>query len=239
MAYDDNSYRAPTFDLAARAPADERSRFIARTYMHLAGAIGAFIALEAILLQLPGIDGLIATMFGGRYSMLIVLGAFMAVSWLAEKWAQSDASPSMQYLGLGLYIVAEAVIFLPLLWYASRFGGPEVIPTAALITGVIFGGLTVTVLATRHDFSYLRTGLCIAGFAAMGLIVASIIFGFSLGIVFAAAMIVLCSGYILYYTSNILHHYNTNQHVAASLALFACVATLFWYVLRLVMSSRD
>ena len=29
------------------------------------------------------------------------------------------------------------------------------------------------------------------------------------------------------------------QHVAASLALFASVALLFWYILRLFMSSRD
>ncbi len=239
MAYDDNPYRAPTFDLAANAPADERSRFITRTYTHLAGAIGAFIALEAVLLQLPGIDQVVATMFGGRFSWLMVLVAFMVVSWLAEKWAQSDASPAMQYVGLSVYVVAQAVIFLPLLYIASRFGGPEVIPTAALITGVIFGGLTVIVLTTRHDFSYLRAALGIAGLAAIGLVVAAMLFGFSLGILFSAAMIVLCSGYILYHTSNVLHHYHTNQHVAASLALFASVATLFWYVLRIVMSSRD
>jgi FtsH-binding integral membrane protein len=48
-------------------------------------------------------------------------------------------------------------------------------------------------------------------------------------------MILLASGYILYDTSNVLHHYRTDQYVAASLALFAAVALLFWYVLRLLM----
>ncbi|MGE0609687.1 MAG: Bax inhibitor-1 family protein [Pirellulales bacterium] len=239
MAYDDNPYRAPTYDLAANAPVDARSRFIMRTYTHLTGAIAAFIGLEAVLLNLPGIDGVVATMFGGQFSWLMVLVAFMVVSWVAQKWAESDASPAMQYLGLGLYVVAEAVIFLPLLYIASRFGGPQVIPAAGLITGVIFGGLTVIVFATRHDFSYLRTALGIAGLAAIGVVIAAMMFGFSLGILFSAAMIVLCSGYILYHTSNVLHHYNTDQHVAASLALFASVATLFWYVLRIVMASRD
>ena len=43
-------------------------------------------------------------------------------------------------------------------------------------------------------------------------------------------------GYILYDTSNVLHHYRIGQHVAASLALFATIVTLFWYVLQLLMS---
>jgi hypothetical protein len=74
--------------------------------------------------------------------------------------------------------------------------------------------------------------------AAMALIVLGILFGFSLGIWFVWAMIVAACGYILYYTSNVLHHYRTDQHVAAALALFASVALLFWYVIQIFM-SRD
>ena len=84
------------------------------------------------------------------------------------------------------------------------------------------------------DFSFLRGALTIAMFAAIGLVFAGMLFGFSLGIWFSVGMIVLLSGYILYDTSNILHHYHTDQHVAASLALFASVATLFFYVVRLL-----
>ncbi len=76
------------------------------------------------------------------------------------------------------------------------------------------------------------------GLAAMGLIVVGIVFQFSLGPIFTYAMIALACGYILYHTSNVLHHYRIGQHVAASLALFASVALLFWYILRLFM-SRD
>jgi FtsH-binding integral membrane protein len=36
-----------------------------------------------------------------------------------------------------------------------------------------------------------------------------------------------------------MHEYRVGQHVAASLALFASVALLFWYILQLLMSSRD
>jgi FtsH-binding integral membrane protein len=55
-------------------------------------------------------------------------------------------------------------------------------------------------------------------------------------------MILFASGAILYSTSKVMHEYETHQHVAAALELFAAVALLFWYVLRVVIaltSSRD
>ena len=87
----------------------------------------------------------------------------------------------------------------------------------------------------------MRSFLFAAGWAAFGLIICSMLFGFNLGMVFSAGMVLLASGWILYDTSNVLHHYRTDQHVAASLALFASVALLFWYILRIVMAftSRD
>ena len=77
------------------------------------------------------------------------------------------------------------------------------------------------------------------GFAALGLIVVAILFGFALGPIFTYAMIALACGYILYDTSNVMLHYRIGQHVAAALALFAAVALLFWYILQLFLSRRD
>lgn len=226
--------------LAAYAEESARASFLTKTYMHLSGAIGAFVLLEALLLSMPGIEQLVFMMIGGRFSWFIVLGAFMLVSYVAERWAQSSVSATAQYAGLGLYVVAEAVIFLPLLVLGSRFG-ENIIPTAAITTLGCFAGLTAIVFVTRKDFSFLKAGLSFAGLGAMGLIVCSMLFGFSLGVFFTVAMIALASGYVLYHTSNVLHHYHIGQHVAASLALFASIALLFWYILQLFMrlSSRD
>src|SRR5262249_46484025 len=99
---------AMDYPVAAQAPSEARAAFIRRTYGHLAGAILAFIGLETVLMNIPGIkeavlNGLLA---GGQMGWLVVLGAFMLVGWIAEKWAQSDTSPGLQYLGLGLYVVA-------------------------------------------------------------------------------------------------------------------------------------
>jgi hypothetical protein len=94
------------------------------------------------------------------------------------------------------------------------------------------------VFITRKDFSFMRSALLFAGFAATGLVLLSLLFGFTLGLGFSYAMIALACGYILYDTSNVMRHYRTNQHVGAALALFAAVMLLFWYVLRVLLSRR-
>ncbi len=237
MSYSDNPYMSPQSTFAAQAAANERADFIAKTYAHLAGAIAAFAALEVVLLNLPGIENLVGLMVGSQVGWLVVLGAFIVVSWIADSWARSAVSPQQQYMGLGLYVLAEAVIFVPVLYIANRMD-PAIIPTAGIATLLLFGALTLVVFVTRKDFSFLRTFLIFGGLAAFGLIVVAIFTGFTLGPAFTWAMIALACGYILYDTSNVLHHYRIGQHVAAALALFASVALLFWYILRLFMSSR-
>ena len=97
----------------------------------------------------------------------------------------------------------------------------------------------MSVFLTKKDYSSLYPILSVGGLVALGFIVASIMFGFTLGLFFCFAMVALASGYIIYQTSNVLHRFRTDQHVAAALALFAAVALLFWYILRIfLMSSR-
>jgi FtsH-binding integral membrane protein len=233
---------APSYDrsatLAAEAGADARARFIRLTYAHLAGALLAFMGLEAVLLNLPQTPALVQSMIGGRYSWLIVMGAFMVVSWVANNWAQSSVSLPTQYLGLGLYVVAEAVVMVPLLYIAEQIA-PGAIPQAAFLTAFLFGGLTLTVFFTKADFSFLGGALTLIGWAAVAMIAASILFHFNLpATLFSGAMVVFAGGCVLYDTSNIIHRYQTTQYVAASLALFASVALMFWYILQLIMSLQ-
>ena len=220
---------------------NERVTFLRKTYAHLGLAIFAFVALEYVLLDQSGplFEAVTIPMLKlASVSWLLVLGLFMGVSWLADKWANSDTSRGMQYAGLGLYVCAESLIFTPILLFANM-KYPGVIADAAVLTLFLFGGLTATVFITKKDFSFMRGALTMAGFGAMGLIVASVLFGFQLGTLFSGVMILLAAGYVLYYTSNVLHHYRSSQYVAASLALFSAIALLFWYVLRLLMSLRD
>ncbi len=225
--------------VAEAAPAD-RATFIRRTYTLLAVACLAFIALETVLFA-TGIGQAIASVVfsGGSIGWLAILGGFMLISWLSNKWAVSETSAAVQYLGLAFFIVAEAIIFVPLLYIAAYASGdPTVIMKAGIVSLGLFGGLSLTVFVTRTDFSWLAPILGIGGFAALGFIVASAIFGFTLGNVFAFVMVAFAGTAILYETSNVLHRFNTRQHVAAALSLFASVALLFWYILRIFSSRR-
>jgi FtsH-binding integral membrane protein len=239
MNYDENPYQSPLGTLAAQAEADERTDFITKTYLHLAGAIGLFVILEAILLHLPITGDLVGMMIGSRFSWLIVIGLFMAVSYVADNWATSAVNPATQYMGLGLYVVAQSVIFVPLLYIAERVAPPGTISLAAVATLGLFGIMTAIVFITRRDFSFLRSVLIFGTIAAFGLILVATLFQFNLGPIFIYAMIALACSYILYDTSNVMLHYRIGQHVAAALALFASVALLFWYILQLFMSRRN
>jgi FtsH-binding integral membrane protein len=128
---------------------------------------------------------------------------------------------------------------MPLLWLAVALE-PSIIESAVGVTLLGTAGLVAVAMITRKDFSFLRGILVWAGILALIAIVSSVIFGLQLGTWFSIAMIGFAGAAVLYDTSNILHHYPADRHVAAALQLFASIALMFWYVLQLFMSmSRD
>jgi len=214
---------------------DRRSQFIVRTYNHLFGAIVAFALIEVALFQL-GLAPVIAKALLGT-SWLLVLGGFVVVSWLATRAAHTSVSKPAQYAALSCYVLGQAIIFVPLLYIANTVA-PGVISSAALVTFTGFAGLTGVAFYTRKDFSFLRGLLLWGGVSAMVLIVAGALFGFQLGTFFSVAMVAFAGAAILYDTSNVLHHFPEDRYVGAALELFASVAMMFWYVLRLFLAAR-
>lgn len=213
----------------------DRSAFIARTYLHLFGAIVAFAVVEFGLFVTGVADAILDVVVATNW--LFILFGFIVVATVASSMAHRSLSRPMQYVALGIYVVAEALIFAPILLLADTYY-PGVITSAAFATLVGFSVLTAVVFVTRKDFSFMRTALIWIGLGALGAIVASVLFGFELGTLFSIAMIVFAGAVILYNTSNVLHHFPTDRYVAAALELFAAVALMFWYVLRLFMGSR-
>jgi FtsH-binding integral membrane protein len=234
-----NEYATSFGNSAANALPAERAKFIRKTYLLLAAAILAFVVIETFLFVSGAAYAILSVLtLGGSMGWLVVLAGFMGISYLANRWAMSDTSSAMQYLGLGIFVVAEAIIFVPMIFIAATYSDASVIPKAGIVTLGLFLGITATVFLTRADFSWLAPIIAIGGFAALGFIVASAIFGFSLGSIFAFVMVAFAGTAILYNTSQVLHNYHTSQHVAASLTLFAGIALLFWYILS-IFSSRD
>lgn len=221
--------------LVANASETERAGFIRRTYLHLGGAILAFTGLETLLIQSGVAQSFVHLLQGSKWVWFVVLGLFMVVSYVADKWAHSAISKEVQYAGLGLFVVAEAIVFMPLIYMALNYA-PDLLGHAALLTLLLVAGITFTAFTTKKNFSFLGPILNIGGLIAIGVIVASIAFGFTLGLVFSGIMIVFAAAAVLYSTSNIIHEYHTEQHVAASLSLFSSVGLLFWYILQFLMS---
>jgi len=219
---------------------DARVAFYKKTYTYLAFAVLLFIVVEYIFLQVDFIVNIGLQMIQG-WTWLLVLGGFMLVTNYAERLALGTKDKTMHHAGLFLYVVAQAFIFVPLIFIAiqvSESQGTAILTQAAVMTLALFGGLSAVVFITKKDFSFLKSIIAIGGFLAIGLIVAGTLFGgFSLGLWFSVGMVVLASISILYQTSNMIHKYQEEQYVAASLGLFASLMLLFWYIVNIFLSE--
>jgi FtsH-binding integral membrane protein len=229
------SQTLPSYTPVSELSAETRSNFIWRTYGHVAAAILLFAGIETYLFSSGLAIPMAESMLGMNW--LLILGAFMVVGWLATHVAHKAQSKAVQYVALVGFVIAEAIIFVPLLAMAIALQ-PGIIESAVGVTLLGTAGLTAVALITRKDFSFLRGILIWGGVLALVGIVAAVLFGFELGTWFSVAMIGFAGAAVLYDTSNILHHYPEDRYVGAALQLFASVALMFWYVLRLFM-SRD
>ena len=215
----------------------ERRDFIVATYKHLGVAMLAFVVLSAVLMA-TGFSGTAAKMLlasGNKFLWLGVMGAFMLVGWLASYMADNAESPQTQLMGLGLYVLAEGLIFAPMFGIA-QIVAPGAIGAAAFITLLLVGALTWTAFTTKTNFSFLGGILKVGGLVALGTIIAGAIFGFKLGIWFSGTMVLFAGACVLYDTSRIIHDYPADRPAGAALHLFASIALMLWYVLRILIS---
>ena len=224
------NYLAPVSSLSV----EDRSTFIWKCYAHVVVAILAFAAVSVYLFT-SGISAAIAAPMMNNW--FLVLGAFILASWGATHVAHRIESKNAQYAAFAAFIVVEALIFAPMLYIAYMME-PGIIDSAAGVTVLGSVGLIAVAMITRKDFSFLRGMLVWIGILALVAIAGSLLFGFQLGTWFSVAMIGFAGAAVLYDTSNIMHHYPQDRYVAASMALFASIAMMFWYILRMFM-SRD
>lgn len=213
-----------------------RAEFLSKTYYNLFGAICGFTLLELYFFQSGLADTIARALLSTNW--LFVLGGFMIAGWLATRVAFTATSIGAQYLALAGYVVAEAIIFVPLLYVANSVAGGGVIQSAATITLIGFTGLTIVAHTVRTDFSFLGGMLRWGAVVAILAIVGGALFGFQLGTWFSVAMVGFAGAAILYDTQTVLRHFPEDRYVGAALQLFASVALMFWYVLQLLSSSR-
>ena len=229
--------------IVADAPAADRAAFFRRTYGLVAASFGAFaLALYAFFVSGIAHSFMKAIAGVGSWGMLGVMVLFWLGTTAAQSLAFNRTSRAAQYAGLGIYVLLQALIFVPLIYYTAIVtkGNPgEILVPACLATGALVVALTAVVFMTNLDFSFLKVAIVIGRICALGVIVVSLFAGWSLGTWFSIAMIVLMATVILYQTNEIKHTMETDQHVAAAFVLFSSFVTLLFYVIRLFAGRRE
>lgn len=238
--------------IVADAPVADRTAFYRRTYGLVALAFAGFAALLALFFvgfdQRTGVafalfnalSGMVQSL--GGWSILLVMVAFWGANSVAQSMAFNRASRGAQYAGLGLFVVLEALIFVPLIGYvvlSTNGNAGSVLVPAGVVTGAIIAALTTLVFMTNMDFSFLKVAIVIGGFAALAIVIVAAIAGLSLGAWFSIAMILLMATVILYQTNEIKNTLETDQHVTAAFILFSAFVTLLFYVVRFFAGRRE
>ena len=246
----------PIEGAVATVGVSDRVAFLRRTYAHLGGALIAFALITAYMMKYMTMTSLkLASLGNTGMGFLLVIGLFMVVAYGGQRLAQSETSRGLQYLGLGISVVLWSIIAQPIIWYAvikfsdnpyTLFSGGDmlsakaamVIGESVIVTLAIFIGLTATVFVTKKDFTFMRGILSICLFAAVGVAIASALFGFNLGMIYSGFIVLLMAGYILYETSLVMGYFRPTQYVSAALMLFGTIVTLFIHVLNILASSQ-
>ena len=237
---DRNPYAELTAPPAAFAAVTERAAFLKKVYGILFLGVLGFAATLWAAGNVPVVnDAAMAVgrlIYGQKWGWAIYLGAFFAGSWLVNRLAETRPINVIAYAG---WVVLLGFLIAPLVLMIAKTQGPEVISQASGMTALVFGALTIVVFYTSKDFSFLRSALWLGGIAVLVTSIAGAIFGFSLGLWFSAAIVVLMAGYILYDTSVILHRLPTTMAMTGAILLFTDVVLLFKHILILVSRSRD
>ena len=244
--------------IVADAPAADRAAFFRRTYGLVAIGFAAFAVLLYVFFQgfefqrgaLGFGTGIAASVFGGlqnmiqsmgSWSILLVMLAFWGATTVAQSLAFNRSSRGTQYAGLGLYVILEALIFVPLIGYviySTKGNASTVLLPAGIVTAGMIAGLTALVFMTNLDFSFLKVAIILGSFAALAIVIVAAFTDMNLGAWFSIAMIVLMATVILYQTNEIKNTLETDQHVAAAFILFSSFVTLLFYVIRFFAGGR-
>ena len=223
---------------AIDAAVNERLGFIRKTYLHLGVEIAAVAGMTWLTLNVPALSKIAVLLLS---HFIIYLAAFFGVSLLSRKLMQGDRSMAAQYGGATLWVVFLGLLVAPLAMIAeAKFGSLAVLGEAFIMTMCVFGGLTAYVFVTKKDFSFMGGALAVISMTLVGFALISFLFGgFGGSPIWSIIWVLLLGGWVLYDTSNILHHRRVDQYVAASVDLLVDFVYMFIHIAILLMGSRD
>lgn len=207
--------------------APSAQKVLRNTYMLLAMTL-LFSAVMA------GVSLALAVPYGvSLVSSLVALGLL----WFAVPRTANSAA------GLGVVFAVTGLLGFglgPVLnHYLSLANGGQIVMLALAITGAAFVGLSAYALASRRDFSFMRSflvaGVLVAFIASIVALVAALL-GYplpALALTVSAMFAVLMCGMILYQTGEIVNGGETN-YILATVGLYVSLYNLFTSLLHLL-----
>ena len=221
MAIFSQSAQPTVVNSAAAAGVQERLAFLKKVYG---------------LLALSLLSATLGALFGQRLSPGLMLPLFIAEIALIFFAMAVRRKPVWNVVALFAFTTVSGLTQGPV----TLVYGVQAVEQSLLLTVLIFGALTLYVMTSKRDFSFM------AGFLITGLVV--VLIGTLLNAFFfqspatefiiSGAGVLLFSGFILYDTSNILRHYEVEDYTSATLALYLDILNLFLFLLRF-LNSRD
>jgi protein lifeguard len=228
-------YESPTMrgygGAVAHAPQDVRAEFIRKVYHLFFTSLLATVAVGWVCSQ----PAVLPVMMPLMLPLLIVQ---IVLSFAVAFVRRSSAGALVL---LYIYAAVWGAILGPLLTMIDKFA-PGIPMQAGVITVATFGGLSLYVLQTKKDFSYLG-GFLFAG--VIGLLVAGFVMFFFhsslMSMVYSVFGILIFCGYVLYDTSQIMNKLAPDEAVFGAVSLYVDFINLFLFILRLLMelNRRD
>ena len=213
-----------------------RNEFIRKTYFHIFFTLVSFITLEFILFR-NGVASIVSTIAVSTNWILMFISIFL-VSWIATLFAHNSSSKILHYCGLSFFIVINALIFIPVLYFAEIKTGGGVIQSAAVAAILGFGSLTVLAFSKGIDLSPLEKSFLMGIIGIVSFLLCSVMFGFSLGVALSVMVVIFASGAVLFNSSSIIYYYGEDDYVAATIHLFSSIMLVLWYILRYLRSKE-
>lgn len=222
MGYNQGSFY-PYGGVVADQPADVRANFIMRVY-------GLLFASLLVTVAVGVMAAAYTPVLIGAWPVLAIAGL---VCGIVLAFARRTAGWNL--VMFGVYSVIQGLIMGPVLTVINQFA-PGVPMLAAVVTLAVFGGLSLYVLISRQNFSFLGGFLFIA---LIGLIVVGLVGFFIkaaiLSMVYSVAGVLIFSGFVLYDTSRIIHDLEPGEAISGAVSLYVDFLNLFWFILRLFL----
>ena len=216
---------------AADAPVDARVVFLKKTYSLLTLGLLVFAGTLWAAGNIDAVTRFAISIYNPWMSLIVLIGGSILVHAVATK-------PGINLVAYFSFVSFFGLVSAPMILTLAATGGPAIISQAALLTALIFIGLSAYVFYSGKDFGFLGGMLWVGMLGLLAVALMGFFMGFTLGLLFSGAAVLLFSGYILYDTSNILRRYPTNMYVGAALELTIDVILLFKNLVFLLWSLQ-